>query len=98
MAPTHHQTTPHASDAPCMHDAMYLDTLPSVLVFMVTYGEHGGAKSSWAVRVRRRAKSIFAHVHMSGHYMAPKHHQTTPDPSNTLYMHAATCLDAFSGR
>ena len=60
-------------------------------------GEHGGAKSSWGVRVRRRAKSIFAHVHMSGHYMALEHHQTSPDPSNTLYMHAATCLDALSG-
>ena len=38
MAPTHHQTTPYPSDALCMHDATCLDTLPSVLVFMVTCG------------------------------------------------------------
>ena len=29
--------------------------------------------------------------------MTPKHHQTTLAPSNTLYMHATMCLDAWSG-
>jgi len=34
---------------------------------------------------------------MCGHHMTPKHHQTTLAPSNTLYMHATMCLDAWSG-
>ena len=36
--PRNHQTTPYPSDALCMHDATCLDTLPSVLVFMLACG------------------------------------------------------------
>ena len=60
----------------------------------------------WGRIVVSRARGVYGWEHrqnqvlfmsMCGHHMTPKHHQTTLAPSNTLYMHATTCLDAWLG-
>ena len=55
---------------------------------------HGGAKSSWGVRVRTRAKSSFAHAHVRTPH-GPHEPPNNPTSFRALYSHTETCLDTL---